>query len=144
MFKMGSHRSFGHLKHKLWSKEKPRVKLTVWFLTTKSQESTRFPCVQATCNTPLKSSWRGLQLCFGLHCKWWSTRKVMQPQSRGSSSCGNFGTPTWESWDKKAIWMWPPWRGIDNTIRGKVVASPKSGPWWVLWVLWVQVACGLS
>jgi hypothetical protein len=34
-----------------------------------------------------------------------------------------------ESQEKKAIWMWAPWRGADYTIRGKVVASPKSGPW---------------
>jgi hypothetical protein len=27
--------------------------------------------------------------------------------------------------------MWP---GTENTIRGKVVASPKFRPWWVLWV----------
>jgi hypothetical protein len=26
------------------------------------------------------------------------------------------------------------WLSIENIIRGKVVASPKSGPWWVLWV----------
>jgi hypothetical protein len=26
------------------------------------------------------------------------------------------------------------WRGTKYTIRGKVVASPKSKPWWVLWV----------
>jgi hypothetical protein len=26
------------------------------------------------------------------------------------------------------------WLGIEYTIRGKVVASPKSRPWWVLWV----------
>jgi len=32
--------------------------------------------------------------------------------------------------------MWDLWRGTKYTIRGKVVASPKSGPWWVLWV-WV-------
>jgi len=30
---------------------------------------------------------------------------------------------------QKAIWMWAPWRGAEYTIRGKVVASPKSGPW---------------
>jgi hypothetical protein len=29
MFKMGSHDSFGHLKHKLWPKERSRVKLAV-------------------------------------------------------------------------------------------------------------------
>ncbi len=32
---------------------------------------------------------------------------------------------------------------MENTIRGKVVASPKSGPWWVLWIcvyLWLICA----
>jgi hypothetical protein len=37
---MGSHCSFGHLKHKLWPKEGPRVKLAVWLPTTKSRGST--------------------------------------------------------------------------------------------------------
>jgi hypothetical protein len=36
---------------------------------------------------------------------------------------------------QKVIWMWPPWRGTKYTIKGKVVASPKSGSWWVLWIL---------
>jgi hypothetical protein len=31
---MGSHHPFGHLKHKLWSKEKLRIKLTIWLPTT--------------------------------------------------------------------------------------------------------------
>ncbi len=35
---------------------------------------------------------------------------------------------------QKTIWMWPLWRGTKLTIRGKVVASPKSRPWWVLCV----------
>ncbi len=30
---------------------------------------------------------------------------------------------------QKAIWMWPPWRAVECTIRGKVVASPKSELW---------------
>jgi hypothetical protein len=38
MFKMGLHDPFGHLKHKLWPKEGPRVKLTIWLPTIKSQE----------------------------------------------------------------------------------------------------------
>ncbi len=29
MFEMGSHDPFGHLKHKLWSKEGSRIKLTI-------------------------------------------------------------------------------------------------------------------
>jgi hypothetical protein len=32
MFKMSSHDPFGHLKHKLWSKERSGVKLPVWGL----------------------------------------------------------------------------------------------------------------
>ncbi len=39
-----------------------------------------------------------------------------------------------ESRKRKAIWMWASWRVTEYTIRGKVVASPKSGPWWVLCV----------
>jgi len=30
--------------------------------------------------------------------------------------------------------MLAPWPRTENTIRGKVVASPESRPWWVLWV----------
>jgi hypothetical protein len=30
MSEMGSHDPFGHLQHKLWAKERPRVKLVVW------------------------------------------------------------------------------------------------------------------
>jgi len=35
---------------------------------------------------------------------------------------------------QNAICMWASWRGTKYTIRGKVVASPKFKPWWVLWV----------
>jgi len=41
----------------------------------------------------------------------------------------DFKTPIQESRERKAIWMWARWRGVEYTIRGKVVASPKSGPW---------------
>jgi hypothetical protein len=41
----------------------------------------------------------------------------------------------------KAIRMWVLWNNAKNTIWGKVVASPESGPWWVKWV---RVARGLS
>jgi hypothetical protein len=34
---------------------------------------------------------------------------------------------------QNAIWMWASWKGTEY-IRGKVVASSKSGPWWVLWI----------
>jgi hypothetical protein len=134
MSEMGSHDPFGHLKHKLWPKERSGVKLAVWLPTTKSQESTQFPYVQVACNTLLESSRRRLQLYFKPHPDRRSAHKVIAPQNCRSSNFGNFGTPIWESQDKKAIWMWASWRGAEYIIKGKVVASPKSGPWWILWV----------
>jgi hypothetical protein len=134
---MGSHDPFGHLKHRLWSKEGPEVNLAIWLLITKSRESTQFPCVQVVCHILLESSQWGLQRFFRPHLNRRSAEKVMGPQSHKSPKLENFETPTWESWTK-AIWMWPPWKGVKYIIRGKVVASPKSGSWWVLWILWVQ------
>jgi hypothetical protein len=32
------------------------------------------------------------------------------------------------------LWVLVPWLGTKYTIRGKVVASPKSRPWWILWI----------
>jgi hypothetical protein len=39
---MGLHCPFGHLKHKLWSKERSRIKLAIWLPTTKSQNWLNF------------------------------------------------------------------------------------------------------
>ncbi len=110
------------------------VKLPIWLPSIKSRESPQFPCVQVACNIPLESSWQWLQLCFRPHFNQRSTHKVMGPQSCESPSCGNFKTPAWESQDKMTFGCWSLWPSIEYTIRGKVVASPKSGPWWVLWI----------
>jgi len=80
-----------NLKHKLWPKEALGVKLAVWLLTTKSQESLRLPCVKVTCNIPLESSQRVLKLCFRPYLNQRSTHKVMGPQSHKSPNFGNFG-----------------------------------------------------
>jgi hypothetical protein len=122
MSKIGLHDPFGHLKHKLWPKERPRVKLTVWLPTTKSQESTWFPCVQVACNILLKSSWRGLQLCFSLHPNRRFAHKVMGPQICRSPNFGNFGTPIWESQDKMPFGCGP---------RGKAHNILQGGKWWL-------------
>jgi len=90
---MGSHCPFGLLKHKLWPKEGPEVKLAIWLLTTKSWGSTRFPCVKMVCDIAFKSSWWRLQLCFRPHLNQRSACKVMAPQSCGSPNLGNFGLP---------------------------------------------------
>jgi hypothetical protein len=92
---------FGRLQHKLWQKEGSGVKLAVWFPTTKSRESTRPRCVQVECGTPLESSWGELQVCFRPHPDRRSEQRVMTLQSLGSPNQDSFGTPPWESWDKK-------------------------------------------
>ncbi len=143
MSTMGSHGPFGHLKHKLCSKERLGVKLAIWLPSTKSWESTRLLCVQVTCHIPLESSQQGLQLCFRPHIDRRSTKKVMGPPKSWESQVCEF----WDSHlgipGQNAIWMWPSWKGTEYKIRGKVVVSPKSKPWWILWVrgcLWLVLA----
>jgi hypothetical protein len=132
MSKMGSHDPFEHLQHKLWPKERLGIKLAVWPSTMESRESTWFPSVQVACDMPLKRSWRGLQLLFRPHPNRRSGQEVIVPRSCGTLGLGNFGTPIWESRDKKPFGCHS--HGEVHTIWGKVVASPKFGPWWVLWI----------
>jgi hypothetical protein len=97
--KMASHEPLGHLKHKLWSKEGSGVKLAVWLPTTKSWESTQPRCVQVECDTPLKSSWGEIQVCFRPHPNQRSELGVISSQSPGSPIWHSFKTPPWESRD---------------------------------------------
>jgi len=125
---MGSHDPFGHLKHKLWPKEGSGVKLAISLSTTKSWESPRFPCMQVSCHILLESFRWGLQLFFRPHFNRRFIHKVMGPQLWGfrDSHLGVLG--------QNDIWVLVLWPGIEYTIRGKVVASPKFGPWWIMWV----------
>ncbi len=100
MFKMGLHYLFEYLKHKSWPKEGLRIKLPIWLLTIKSQESPQFFYINVACHIPLESSWWKLQLFFKPHLNQKSAHKVMRLQSCRSPNFGNFVTPTWESWDK--------------------------------------------
>jgi hypothetical protein len=59
------------------------------------------PGVQVKCDTPLESSRGELQVCFKPHPNRRSELGVMSSQSPGSSNRDIFGTPLWESWDKK-------------------------------------------
>jgi hypothetical protein len=94
MSKMGSHCSFGHLKHKLWPKEGLGVELPgvrqFWLPTTKSRESTRHTWLQKTCDIPLERSQRDLQLCFRRRVDRRSVSKVMKLQSCGSPENARF------------------------------------------------------
>jgi hypothetical protein len=88
--------------------------------TTKCWESTRPPCVQVACDTPLESSWWELQLCFRPRPNRRSEHEVIAPQSSGSYNLGSFGTPLWESRDKKPF-------GCSR--RGEVQSILYGGRW---------------
>jgi hypothetical protein len=119
---MGSHEPFAHLQHKLWQKKRSGVKLPVWLSTTKSRESTRPRCVQVECNTPLESSRRELQVCFRSHPNRRSEQRVMILQSDRSPNRDSFGTPPWESRDKKPFGC---------RCHGEVHKIIYGGRWWL-------------
>jgi hypothetical protein len=83
---MASHWPFGHLQPKLWAKEGPRVKLAIWFPTTKSWESTSSRHPIWACDMALKRSRWGLQLRFRPCCDRTLQSGVMTVQS------SNFGS----------------------------------------------------
>jgi hypothetical protein len=57
----------------------------------------------------------------------------MCPQSAESSNFGNFGMHLGVP-RQNNIWVLVSWLNTKYNIMGKVVVSPKSRPWWVLWV----------
>jgi len=64
-----------------------------------------------------------------LHVKLWARKVARVPAMRISRlHLGVLG--------QNAIWMWASWRSTWYIIRVKLVASPKSEPWWVLWI-WI-------
>jgi hypothetical protein len=77
----------------------------------------------------MESSRQGLQLCLRPHLNRKFSHKVMGLQSHESPNFENFETPTWESWDKMTFGCWSCGHAQKYIIRGKVEASPKSGPW---------------
>jgi hypothetical protein len=119
---MALHEPFGHLKNKLWSKEGSGVKLAVWLLTTKIRESTRSRCVQVECKTLLERSWGELQLCFRPHPNQRSESGVMNSQNPGSPNRESFGTPPWESRDKKPFGC---------SLHGRTQRILYGGRWWL-------------
>jgi hypothetical protein len=119
---MASHWSFGHLQPKLWAKEGPRIKLPVWFPTTKSRESTPSRRLQMKCNQALESSRGELQLWFRPQSNRRLEPGVVSVQSPGSPTRDNFGTPLWESWENV------PFR---CSSRGELQRILYGGRWWL-------------
>jgi hypothetical protein len=160
MSKMASHEPFRHMQHKLWSKEGSGVILAIWLSTTKSQESTRFWCVQVKWNTPLESSWGELQLWFRPHLNPSWGRGVMSVQSPKSPNRDNFETPLWESWEKEPFgcrcggelqrilyggrWWLPPSPGRGESSESKLdrgLSQHQKGVEWIPTNLLVGFGC---
>jgi hypothetical protein len=126
MSKMGLHDPFRHLKHKLWPKESSGVKLVVWLSTIKVENRPDFLACRWCATYCWKAFDKGYSFAWNLisigslHTKLWGP-KVAKVPALGISG-------------QNAIWMWALWKCRKYIIRGKVVASPKFGPWWVLWV----------
>jgi hypothetical protein len=72
---------------------------------------------------------------------------ILLPSSQSKVYTQSYGplklqeSQLWEFWDshlgvprQNDIWVLVPWPGTKYNTRGKVVASPKSEPWWVLWI----------
>jgi len=130
---MPLHWQFGRLQPKLWAKEGPGVKLAVWLPTTKSRESTSSRHPIWVCDMALERSWRGIQLWFRPRRDPTLQSGVMAVQSSGSPagtiSGLHFGSPGNLCHSDVASAT-----SAENTIWGKVVASPESRSWWVLCV----------
>jgi hypothetical protein len=159
MSKMSSYESFGHLQPKLWAKEGSGVKLP----TTKSRESTRSRHALGECDTALESSQRELQHWFRPRPDPRSGRETMTVQSPGSPNRDSFGTPLWESRDKKPFgcnlcgvtqsilyggrWWLPPSPGRGESSEPKcpwLVPTAKGVPECELTLLWLVLDANSS
>jgi hypothetical protein len=125
---MASHWPFGHLQPKLWAKEGPRVKLTIWLPTTKSRESSCSRRALQECDMALKSSLWELQLWFRPRPDRRSGRGAMKSQSPGTPT----GTVSGQLRDsisgvpgKSDIRMPLPWSNAKYTIGSKVVVYSR-------------------
>jgi hypothetical protein len=77
----------------------------------------------------LESSQRELQDWFRTRPDRRLRREVMMAQSPGSLNRDNFGRDsTLGVSGQRATWVWARRSDAENTIWGKVVASPESGP----------------
>jgi hypothetical protein len=74
MFKMSSHDPFGYLKHKLWSKERSGVNLSIWLSITKSQKSPWFPFMRWKTLDESYNFFLDLTSIGGLHIKLWPSK----------------------------------------------------------------------
>jgi hypothetical protein len=129
MYKMGSHDPFAYINTNYGQKKGWESNCQFDFWPLKVRNRPNF----FTCRWHATYHWKDLDKDYnfvwdftsikGLHTKLWASKVAGIPIS------GILGLLK-----QNDIWVLAPWPGTKNTIRGKVVASPKCGPWWFLWV----------
>jgi len=122
---MASYWPFGHLSPKLCAKEGPGVKLPVWLPTAKSQESTSSRPPNGECDTSLKISQQGYKFGLDLVTIRPGSRELWAlkvPRLHLGQFRDNFGTPTWESREKKPFGC---------SLRGASQRILYGGRWWL-------------
>jgi hypothetical protein len=88
MSQMGSHNSIGHLKHKLWPKKKSRVKVPIWFPTTKVKNCPNLLMYRWCATYHWKAFNKGYYFSLDftsikdLHTKLWASKVARVPISR--------------------------------------------------------------
>ncbi len=155
MSKMGSHDPFGHLKHKLWPK---KGRESIWQFDSRSLKVRNRPDF-LVCRWHATHHWKAFDEAYnfalsfisirGLHTKLQPYKVVGVPILAISGlPLGSFGTKSHLDVGLMERHREPQagreahgeaqrtpsgeggsWRGIEYTIRGKVVASPKSRLW---------------
>jgi len=129
MFKIGSHDPFGHMNTSYGQKKGRESNCQFDSRPLKVRNHPDFFVFRWHMTYHWKSLNEGYNFALnlisigGLHEKLWAHKVVRVLAMRILElPLGNVN------------WMWALWRGTKYTIRGKVMASPNSEPWWVLWV----------
>jgi hypothetical protein len=124
MSKMGSHRPFGHFKHKLWPKEGPRVKLAIWLWPLKVRNRPNFvahrwhvACHWKALDERYNFAWNLISI-QGLHAKLWG------PKVAGVPTLAISGLPLGSPETKSHLDVGTMER-CRVYYKGKVVASPQ-------------------
>jgi hypothetical protein len=133
MFNMGLHHPFGHLKHKLWPKERPRVKLVVWFPTTKSRELTRFLACRWHATYHWKALGEGYNFALDLISIEGLQRKLWAPKVAKAPSLGISGLPLGSPKTKCHLNV-SLMEKHKIYYKGEGGGFPKFGLWRVLWI----------
>jgi hypothetical protein len=144
MSKMGSHCSFGHLKHKLWARERSGVKIANLREKDSRTEKVKNRPDLLGCRRRGTYRWKALDKGYNFASDCISIGGLLA-KLRGSKVAGVFvggisGLPRGSPGKKSHLDVASMERHIVY-YKGEGGGFPKSGPWWVLSV---RVARGSS